>query len=104
MVSCTSTLVGSSVERGIMAETESTTVVPPTGGGGACQEYRVDLTATGFAICKCGYPRDAHVQKQENRASMALKALHKKNVRNEDQYSNGEGKPCSLYRCVAATK
>lgn len=87
-----------------MAETESATIVEPkTGGGeeqqaGPCNVYRVDLTATGFAICKCGYPRDAHVEKQENRASMALKNLQKKNVRNESGFSNGEGKPCKVYR------
>lgn len=83
-----------------MAETESTTVVPPTGGGsGPCNEYRVDLTATGFAICKCGYPRDAHVKKAENRASVALKELQKKNASSGDaKYSNGAGKPCKEYR------
>lgn len=83
-----------------MAETESSTVAPIGGGAGPCQNYRVDLTATGFAICKCGYPRDAHGEKQENRASQVLSNFRKTQTSagGGDSLSNGSGKPCKLYR------
>lgn len=82
-----------------MAEV-GTNIVPPQGQ--PCNNYRVDLTATGFAICKCGFPRDAHITKEENKAAQALRNLKMKNSQrinvNDVDWSNGEGKACKNYR------
>ena len=39
---------------------------------GACSEYVLDTAAATFGTCKCGYSKEAHQEKEENKASAAL--------------------------------
>lgn len=36
---------------------------------------RVDVSAERFGDCKCGFPKDAHVEKDMNNAAKALKKV-----------------------------
>lgn len=46
---------------------------------GPCDNYRVDVAASEFATCLCGYKRDDHIKKEENKASKLLRNLKEKN-------------------------
>jgi hypothetical protein len=63
-------------------------------GGGACANFRVDVTAAKFGTCKCGHLQADHKAKEEDAAAAMLRKLKEKNAsKNEiaDALAGGGG-------------
>mmetsp|Transcript_6643 Transcript_6643/g.8660 ORF Transcript_6643/g.8660 Transcript_6643/m.8660 type:complete len:250 (-) Transcript_6643:222-971(-) len=62
-----------------------------------CSNFRIDTTKT-FGLCKCGWAKTDHTEKEENKAAQALRNLRAKSAKyNDDDYMSVDG-PCNKYR------
>lgn len=52
--------------------------------GKPCDDYKVDTKAEVFGNCLCGFPKDAHVEKEENHAAQALREMKEKNKKKNE--------------------
>jgi len=81
----------------------------PVSSCGPCSQYRVNTQAAEFGQCECGYPKQAHAGKTENKAAAALAALNspdkKRTSLGKNRLCVGEQpQPCSAYQVdVTAT-
>jgi len=64
-------------------------------GDGPCSNYCLDTVAPRFGQCVCGYPKQAHAVKDENKAAVALKAL---SAKASSSMSGMQSKPCSDFK------
>lgn len=66
----------------------------PISSCGPCSQYRVNTQATEFGQCECGHPKQAHAEKTQNKAAVALAALNstdkKRNPRDKKRLSVGQ--------------
>jgi len=62
---------------------------------GPCSNYCLDTVAPRFGQCVCGYPKQAHAVKDENKAAVALKAL---SAKASSSMSGMQSKPCSDFK------
>jgi len=62
---------------------------------GPCSNYCLDTVAPRFGQCVCGYPKQAHAVKDENKAAVALKAL---SAKASSSMSGMQMKPCSDFK------
>ncbi|GBG25116.1 Hypothetical Protein FCC1311_013342 [Hondaea fermentalgiana] len=63
-------------------------------GDGPCQNFRVDVTADKFGMCKCGYHQSEHKEKADNPARRALQSLRSTS---SSKPMTPDGKPCHNY-------
>jgi len=64
---------------------------------GPCSNYCLDTVAPRFGQCVCGYPKQAHAVKDENKAAVALKALSAK-ASSSMSDTGMQMKPCSDFK------
>jgi len=69
-------------------------VAPIEKTGQPCNNYVENLSATAFQTCRCGHPKAAHVQKEEDAAAVMLRNLKEKNkARHEKEDRLAAGLP-----------
>eukprot|EP00924_Labyrinthula_sp_SR-Ha-C_P016812 snap_masked-scaffold_6-processed-gene-15.61-mRNA-1 protein AED:0.36 eAED:0.36 QI:0/-1/0/1/-1/1/1/0/236 len=66
-------------------------------GDRACNKFRLDVSASEFGMCKCGYKRAEHEGEKENKAKAALDRLKASNADQVKDVIATDG-PCNNYR------
>eukprot|EP00924_Labyrinthula_sp_SR-Ha-C_P016843 snap_masked-scaffold_6-processed-gene-16.30-mRNA-1 protein AED:0.10 eAED:0.14 QI:0/-1/0/1/-1/1/1/0/241 len=66
-------------------------------GDSACNKFRLDVSASEFGMCKCGYKRAEHEGEKENKAKAALDRLKASNADQMKDLIPTDG-PCNNYR------
>jgi hypothetical protein len=93
-----------SLARPALREAEDThdSSTPPDPSGGPCNRFRIDMAATTFNMCKCGYKKEAHTASTpvRDRSPPATRvALVSEEARASAATRGGKGDaPCDTFR------